>query len=383
MPFGLKHATLIYQSVINNCLWGSVRLPPDEESLEDPEVLDFLNLSAKFSSHSETKQEIPTQKVPILPEQMTVFQRNIGNASHEGPERTPVRITVLAISVSLPKREFGKLTIPYLSHEVCTEGIRATPKIAKGVLSLLFPSTIKGDQSFLGRLNNYNNIIEDFPIVEGELYELRYDQVRAGRDLTRAQETFELLKLKTVSTPLPRHPDRTKPLVIIPHASIWAACAVLVQKDDGVTLPVMFKGLLNEYELRPEAESKGDVSASLANNEDSILGPESALLSMNGRIMAPRTMITMAMAMTTRNQARQDFKAEIKECLREELNELSRSQVYKIAKVAGQMKVRPLSAACFNADSSPRHGSKLRLVVPGNLRPDMLQYAPENTSRNN
>ncbi|OWZ06218.1 reverse transcriptase [Phytophthora megakarya] len=42
MPFGLKNAPLIYQSVINNCLWGFVRLPPEEEAEVDQDVLDFL-----------------------------------------------------------------------------------------------------------------------------------------------------------------------------------------------------------------------------------------------------------------------------------------------------------------------------------------------------
>ncbi|OWY95414.1 reverse transcriptase [Phytophthora megakarya] len=35
MSFGLKNAPLIYQSVINNCLWGFVRLPPEEEAEVD------------------------------------------------------------------------------------------------------------------------------------------------------------------------------------------------------------------------------------------------------------------------------------------------------------------------------------------------------------
>jgi hypothetical protein len=45
MPFGLKNAPLVYQAVINNCLWGFVRLSPDEEAEVDPDVLDFLNLN--------------------------------------------------------------------------------------------------------------------------------------------------------------------------------------------------------------------------------------------------------------------------------------------------------------------------------------------------
>ncbi|OWZ03441.1 reverse transcriptase [Phytophthora megakarya] len=44
MPFGLKNAPLIYQQVIKNCLWGFVRLPPEEEAKVDQEVLYYLNL---------------------------------------------------------------------------------------------------------------------------------------------------------------------------------------------------------------------------------------------------------------------------------------------------------------------------------------------------
>ncbi|OWY96038.1 reverse transcriptase [Phytophthora megakarya] len=45
MPFGLKNAPLIYQQLLDNCLWGFVQLPPDEERLVDPEVLGFLGIS--------------------------------------------------------------------------------------------------------------------------------------------------------------------------------------------------------------------------------------------------------------------------------------------------------------------------------------------------
>ncbi|OWZ08553.1 reverse transcriptase [Phytophthora megakarya] len=44
MHFGLKNAPLIYQSIINNCLWGFIRLPPEEEAMVDSDVLEFLNL---------------------------------------------------------------------------------------------------------------------------------------------------------------------------------------------------------------------------------------------------------------------------------------------------------------------------------------------------
>ncbi|KAE9039336.1 hypothetical protein PR001_g7540 [Phytophthora rubi] len=166
-------------------------------------------------------------------------------------DRLPYRLRYWGISVSLPKSEFGKKTISYLSHEIGAEGIRAKPKIAKGVKDVPFPSTLKGLQSFLGSLNYYNKFIEDLPVVAAVLYELTDEQIRAGRDLSRAKEAFEVLKRKIVSTPLLRHPDSEKPFVVIIHANPWAACAVLGQEYDGVIFPVRFTGrVLHDQELR-------------------------------------------------------------------------------------------------------------------------------------
>ncbi|POM72450.1 LOW QUALITY PROTEIN: Reverse transcriptase [Phytophthora palmivora] len=53
MPFGLKNAPLVYQHMINNCLWGFVRLPPEEEMLVDQDVLDYLKLEPQRPERSE------------------------------------------------------------------------------------------------------------------------------------------------------------------------------------------------------------------------------------------------------------------------------------------------------------------------------------------
>ncbi|POM63096.1 reverse transcriptase, partial [Phytophthora palmivora] len=161
------------------------------------------------------------------------------------------RLRYWNISVSLPKSEFGKRTIPYLSHEIGAEGIRAIPKIVKGIQELPFPSTLKGVQSFLGSLNYYHKFIEDFPVVAAVLYELSDEQVRARRDLSRAKEAFDILKQKKVSTPLLRHPDRTKPFVIIPHANQWAACA---RDEDGLAA-ILGAGITPREHLDKIAES--------------------------------------------------------------------------------------------------------------------------------
>ncbi|OWY94181.1 reverse transcriptase, partial [Phytophthora megakarya] len=81
MPFGLKNAPLIYQSIINNGLWGFVRLPPEEEALVDQEVLEFLNLEPQEVLKPEV--DMWYSEIPAL--DMTVFRRNIPSPSQMGP----------------------------------------------------------------------------------------------------------------------------------------------------------------------------------------------------------------------------------------------------------------------------------------------------------
>ncbi|OWZ07836.1 LOW QUALITY PROTEIN: reverse transcriptase [Phytophthora megakarya] len=197
MPFGLKNAPLVYQSVINNCLWGIVRLPPEEEPKVDRDVLEFLLM--KEATAFRRNIPTPTQMGPVLGR-----SSYIDDIAHGAPtwdkfcedlNALLFRLRYWNISVSLPKSEFGQQTIPYLSHEVCAEGIRATPKIAKSVQDLPFPSTLKGVQS----LNYYNKFIEDLSVVATVLYELDEDRIRAGHDLDKAKEAFEILKRRVLN----------------------------------------------------------------------------------------------------------------------------------------------------------------------------------------
>ncbi|OWZ08554.1 LOW QUALITY PROTEIN: reverse transcriptase [Phytophthora megakarya] len=200
---------------------------------------------------------------------MTVFRRNIPAPSQMGPilgrssyiddiaheastwvqlcevlDALLYRLPYWNISVSLPKSEFGKLTIPFLFHEVSADGIRDLPKIVQVIEDLPFPSTYKGVQSFLGSLNYYNKFIEDLPLPLCSMTSTKNVYVRDG--------TWKLQRiLQDRVDPLLRHPDRTKPFVIIPHANPWAACAVLGQEHKGLIHPVRFTGrVLKGSEVR-------------------------------------------------------------------------------------------------------------------------------------
>ncbi|KAJ0389787.1 hypothetical protein P43SY_011831 [Pythium insidiosum] len=134
-------------------------------------------------------------------------------------DRLLFRLRYWGISVNLLKSSFGKSAIQYLSHEVSRFGIRATPKIANGLDGLGFPTSLKALQSFLGSINYYSKFIEDHAVIASVLYELTDDQIRAGRDLDRARRAFQLLKERIASPPVLKHPDRSRPYVVILHAN--------------------------------------------------------------------------------------------------------------------------------------------------------------------
>jgi hypothetical protein len=124
MPFGLKNAPLIYQQMLDNCLWGFVGLPASEEAQVDADV----GIEAEAAAQDE--------EIPALTEGMTGFRRNIPAPPQLNPvlgrssyiddiaygtetweqlcidlDRLLYRLRYWGISVSLPKSEFGKRSI--------------------------------------------------------------------------------------------------------------------------------------------------------------------------------------------------------------------------------------------------------------------------------
>ena len=167
MPFGFKNAPLIYQILLNNCLWGFVRLPPHEEDEVDSEVLNYLGLT----NTAEDRTQFPP-RTDENGEKLTVFDYNRPFPPHVKPvlDRTSYiddvgfgaefwdavckKLDQLLywlrywnISVGLPKCEVGKYVVGFLSHMISREGIQAKPKILKTIKDLQFPQTLKEVQS--------------------------------------------------------------------------------------------------------------------------------------------------------------------------------------------------------------------------------------------
>ncbi|KAJ0389869.1 hypothetical protein P43SY_010573 [Pythium insidiosum] len=192
MPFGLKNAPLVYQQMLDNCLWGFVRLPPELEASVEPEVLVGVGLDpaevleaasasppaprgqptqatsksnpagyvvdasesaglAAVSSGSRTVFELgrpaPSCMGPVLGRSSYIDDVAGGGSTWEEMvdmlDRLLFRLRYWGISVNLLNSSFGKSAIQYLSHEVSRFGIRATPKIANGLDGLEFPTSLE------------------------------------------------------------------------------------------------------------------------------------------------------------------------------------------------------------------------------------------------
>ncbi|OWZ10906.1 LOW QUALITY PROTEIN: reverse transcriptase [Phytophthora megakarya] len=258
MPFGLKNAPLIYQQLLDNCRWGFVRLPPEDERVVDPEYPRARSPGGAVVSRTSTDTVFHQNQV--APEQMRPVLSYIVDIIYGAPSWHTLCKTLNAllyrlrywnISVSLPKSEFGVKKCKYLGHDISSDGIRTSPKLAEKVLNLSFLKTQKGVQFFLVSLSYYAKFIEDLPVLGATLYEASDEQRRSGRDLEKAKHAFKILKDRLVSTPLLQHPDPGRQYVIILHANPWAISAVLGQDNDGTILPVRFVGrVLQDTELR-------------------------------------------------------------------------------------------------------------------------------------
>ncbi|OWZ11926.1 LOW QUALITY PROTEIN: reverse transcriptase [Phytophthora megakarya] len=213
MPFGLKNAPQIYQRIVDNTLYGHMRIKPGQDKTFDV-----------------FEEGEPNQ--------------NLNRRSWDGD----------------PKRYWGRCKVTYLGHQVSTEGLEAKPKDLEAFSNLPFPTKLKSMQSFLGSLNYYNRFIEDFAVYAAILYELREVEyyliarlkstgepeegaAPAGEERdrwTRAMNAFTILKAKIISTPILKHFDPGRAQVIVLYANSWAISATLMQEHSGVYWPVTF-----------------------------------------------------------------------------------------------------------------------------------------------
>ncbi|KAE9082173.1 hypothetical protein PF006_g26971 [Phytophthora fragariae] len=258
MPFGLENAPQIYQRLIDNALYGFLRIPTvaDQNTLTDlfkeghPEEAGESSVLGRRSYIDDIL--VTAGSWDLLCDRVKALLKACDKWN---------------ISISVAKSFWGLKKVDYLGHRVSDEGLEVHPKDLSALMDLPFPRTLRAMQSFLGSLNYYGRFIEDMGIYASVLYELpevdfaairdragrerigpaieisedqQDDQATADPKWAEAEAAFSKLKKKIAATPILKHFDTEKRPVVIVYASEWAVSASLVQDHDGVYLPVMF-----------------------------------------------------------------------------------------------------------------------------------------------
>ncbi|OWZ17605.1 LOW QUALITY PROTEIN: hypothetical protein PHMEG_0008442 [Phytophthora megakarya] len=256
MPFGPKNASMIYQRIIDNALWGFVhpkggweryaeRMKPAEEAAKHQQLLDddsdftLTTNRTKFEADRQTSPELD----PVLrmvndpyadmfatnkPDEASLRRSVVDDICFGGTtfddclgtlDKLLARFEECRISVSFTKSIFCQSKVDFLSHEVSPEGIRADPKKMTAITKLPFPKSKKGMQQFLGSLNYYSRFIQAFAVYGAALYQLKKDDFFDGGDLAAAKDGFIALQRKVAEVPILRHFNAKKEVHIMLYAN--------------------------------------------------------------------------------------------------------------------------------------------------------------------
>ncbi|KAJ0391128.1 hypothetical protein P43SY_012144 [Pythium insidiosum] len=246
MPFGLKNAPQIYQRLLDNALYGFLKLTPEHEQDGRPDVFD---------------RPVPEDRSakPAIGRRSFIDDILVAGSTWEEMciklERLMEACEKWGLSISLPKSVFGVSRVDYLGHSVSADGVKANPKNLEELQRLEFPKTLKGIQSFLGSLNFYHKFIEHFAVYAAALYEVTAADLAADQEdhdrLKAAKVAFEALKSKLVEAPILRHYETDRRSTIVVYANDWSVAGSLMQDWDGELHPVrFFSRVLKPHELR-------------------------------------------------------------------------------------------------------------------------------------
>ncbi|KAL4158995.1 hypothetical protein PRNP1_004768 [Phytophthora ramorum] len=208
MPFGLKNAPQIYQRLIDNALYGYLRISPDRDYTEPIDVFEEGEPEANPGPSVLGRRSYIDD---------ILITADTWDSICEKVETLLDACERWNLSISVVKSFWGHRKVEYLGHRVSAEGLEANPKDLESLEKLPFPKTLRSMQSFLGSLNYYSRFIEDFAVYAAILYELREvdfyemhhekhgDQATESDDRwTRARTAFDLLKAKIATTPILR-----------------------------------------------------------------------------------------------------------------------------------------------------------------------------------
>ncbi|ETO68298.1 hypothetical protein F444_14850 [Phytophthora nicotianae P1976] len=234
MPFGLKNAPQIYQRLLDNALYGYLRIPEGNDQSGTVDV--FQRPIRRVLGRRSYIDDI-------------LVTAESWKSLCDKVDRLVNACDRWNLSISVVKSSWGCRKVDHLGHRVSADGLKAHPKNLETLTTLPFPRTLRAMQSFLGSLNYYSRFIEGLAIYASILYELREidfhgisrnpgqktgDEVRADEERLmaqmderdkwdRAQAAFEMLKNKIATAPVLQHFDPKRVPVVVSYAEAQRA----------------------------------------------------------------------------------------------------------------------------------------------------------------
>ncbi|GMF40034.1 unnamed protein product [Phytophthora fragariaefolia] len=228
MPFGLKNAPQIYQRVLDNALYGFLKITKRQNhqarNAGDQGRQRPIDIFQDGEPDTDKESSVLGRRSYIDDILVTAGSWDM---LCERLDKLLDACDEWNLSISVAKSFWGLKKVDYLGHRISAGGMEARPKDLLSLVDLPFPTSLRSMQSFLGSLNYYSRFIEDFAIYASILYICMYElreidffeasgQAKARlesddqnqRDKwSRATKDFVVLKDKIVNAPILTHFD--------------------------------------------------------------------------------------------------------------------------------------------------------------------------------
>ncbi|MGL4337186.1 MAG: RNase H-like domain-containing protein [Turicibacter sp.] len=142
------------------------------------------------------------------------------------------RLKLANLKIKPSKCEWAKDSVVYVGHVISKNGIQPNPENVSKVQNFPVPNTVKQVRQFIGLAGYYRRFIQNFAQIAEPLNRLLRFENKFKWGIEQ-QQAFETLKQKLISEPILRHPDMSKPFLLMTDASNYAIGAVLGQREDG------------------------------------------------------------------------------------------------------------------------------------------------------